>query len=286
MDKISCKQFEFFYKITRDNIDFDNSSVIDDENLMRWGHFFGFDNISGSNGFFEIKSPYLRESVISTTSKCINRLRQLVVSTASINGAPLTSSLEFLLEKYYKNKRIFLLEDVSLFASIFKFFCRKHHIELVTSEFLGEGKDSGEIVNGVMHIDIQSTHFDSNYFDLILHTEVFEHVPDAPRGETEIVRLLKKNGKAVFTAPFEFNGAVDNVYARVDKNEIVYLKEPIYHDDPVAADGKCLVFRTFSFPGMKGRFNKLDCDFYSQYFHSSYLGIIGNNAITFIVNKK
>lgn len=283
----SYRHFEYFYTygLGQQMVQLDNSCVSYDEKLMSLGHFYGFDNIKGIDTFFEITTPVLRETVISTSSKCINRLRQLVVSIASLHGVSLITDLETLLSTFYIGKRILLLEDISFFASVLKHHCKKHGIELYTSEFLGEGKNSGEVINGTLHVDIQKTHFEDNFFDLILHTEVFEHVPDAIGAEKEVVRILKGKGAAIFTVPFEHNRETDNVYAQVSSKGINYLQEPVYHEDPVSPDGKCLVFRTFSMPEMLKRYTNLGCAFTCEYFHSRYLGILGNNAFTFIAKK-
>ena len=278
--------FEFYYKSEKGLLNLDNSCVLKDEKLMSLGSFYGFDNISGVDTFFEITSPVLRESVTSKSSRCINRIRQMVVSLASIHGVSLTTSLEDLLKTFYLNKRILLLEDVSAFASVLKHYCKRYNIELFTSEFLGQNKKPGEVVSGTLHVDIQKTHFPDNFFDLILHTEVFEHVPDATAGEKEIARILNKNGSAIFTVPFEFDRKTDNIYAELTSNGIKFFQEPIYHEDPVSEDGKCLVFRTFSLPEMSSRFNALGCTFRCEYFHSQFLGILGNNAFTFIAQKR
>ncbi len=279
------KYFEYFYQFRETNVELDNRCVKADERLMAQGHFYGYDNIVDRSTFFEINNPFLRETVESNVSKCHNRIRQIIVSLASFHNAPLESSLEFLLKTFYLNKRILLLEDTSFFASIFKFLCQKYQIELVTSEFLGTKYKSGQVINEILNVDIQNTHFQNNFFDLILHTDVFEHVPDAVIAEKEIVRILNKNGAIIFTAPFEYDRDTDNLYAEYINNKIKYYQEPIYHEDPISEDGKCLVFRTFSFKDMKKRYNLLGCRFTCEYFHSKYLGILGNNAFTFLVTK-
>ena len=185
------KHVDFYYKFTEGNVALDFSKVTTDEGIMKNGSYFAHDNITGVDCFFEITSHVLRESVLSSISKCTNRIRQLVVSIASLNNAELITDLENLLANYYKNKRILLLEDKSPFAAIFKLFCRRHNIDLITSEFFGEDMPSGSFVDNILHVNIEKTHFPHNHFDLILHTDVFEHVPDALTGEKEVVRIFK-----------------------------------------------------------------------------------------------
>lgn len=277
---------DFLHTVSTGNLFLDNSFLADDERLMKSGSFFGYDNILGETTFFEIHSNNLRDSVISVKSSCINRVRQLVSSVAILNKMDPAVSLEELIRKKYVGKKILLLEHNSKFASIFSFYSKRHEAELITSEYFGSTYKSGDIIDTVLNVDIQKTHFPDNYFDLILHTDVFEHVPDAPEAEKEVVRILKPGAAVVFTVPFDYSAAEDDIYADIFNNEIRYFKEPVFHDDPVSPDGKCLVFRVFSFPATKKRFKELGCKFQCNYIHSKYMGILGNNAYSFIAVKK
>lgn len=46
--------------------------------------------------------------------------------------------------------------------------------------------------------------FPENHFDVVLCTEVLEHVPDVPRAIGELARLVKVGGHIVITTPFAF----------------------------------------------------------------------------------
>ncbi len=277
---------DFLYQVTSGNLFIDNSCLADDEMLMREGRFYGYDNLINESTFFEIHSNNLRDSVISSKSHTINRIRQLIVSLSLFHKQHPATPLEELLKNKYAGKRVLLLENNSYFASVFSFFCKKYNVQLFTSEFFGEQYRSGEIVNNVLHVDIQDTHFEDNFFDLIIHTDVFEHVPDATKGEREIARILKPGGCAIFTVPFDFAAHEDNIFASIENGGIKYFQEPIYHDDPIAEDGKCLVFRIFAFPSTSKRFEELRCQLQCNYFHSRYMGILGNNAYSFTVIKQ
>jgi SAM-dependent methyltransferase len=277
---------EYFYVSTGDVFALDNSQVEKDEHLMRLGHFWGYDNLIGQSCFFEIHSDNLRESVHSTLSRCSNRIRQLVASLAILHQLDISSSMEDILRRKYKGKRILLLEERSAFASVFMHLCKSQGIDLVTSEYFGSEYKSGEYVDSVLHVDIQNTGFPENYFDLIIHTDVFEHIPFAPQGEQEIARILKPQGHALFSVPFGFNLTTDDIYAEFIGRELFFHKEAVYHDDPMASDGRCLVFRIFSIVDMSSRYKRLNCAFTSYYFHCRQMGIIGNNACIFIATKK
>lgn len=56
-------------------------------------------------------------------------------------------------------------------------------------------------------MDICDLNFENNSFDTVICSEVLEHVKDYKKGFSEIVRVLKKNGKILFTSPYlsEYN---------------------------------------------------------------------------------
>ena len=277
---------DFCHVATSGPLFLDNSCVVNDEKLMKRGNFFGFDNLINENTFFEIHSDNLRDSVISVKSKCMNRIRQLVASLALFHKLDVATPMGEILARNYVGGRILLLEHNSHFASVLSVICCQNNVELVTAEYFGEKYKSGETVNTVLNVDIQNTHFPDDYFDLILHTDVFEHLPDAARGEMETVRILKPGRCIIFTAPFDYSAMEDHLFAEVVNGETVYHREPIYHHDPVAPDGKCMLFRIFAFSSLQKRFNAVGCDFCCNYLHSRYLGILGNNAYCFIAAKK
>lgn len=277
---------DFLHFGEEESLFLDNREVEQDELLMRLGHFWGFDNVTGQQTFFEIHSNNLRESVHSVNSRCSNRIRQLIVALSLHHGMPPTSTLENILASYYRGKKVLLLEHNSAFASVFMYYCRKLEIDLVTTEYFGDIYESGLMVQSVLHLDIIHSHFPDSSFDLIIHTDVFEHVSDAPAGEKEVMRILKKDGCSVFTVPFDFELVDDDIYAETLGNKIIYKKEPVYHDDPVSPDGRCLVFRIFSLRGMTKRFADMGCRLRYYYFHARQLGILGNNACAFVATRK
>lgn len=52
--------------------------------------------------------------------------------------------------------------------------------------------------------DIASLPLSDNYFDVIICTEVLEHVSDTYRAVKEIGRVLKRGGKVIITTPFSY----------------------------------------------------------------------------------
>src|SRR5438874_8625583 len=82
--------------------------------------------------------------------------------------------------------------------------------------------------------------------DVVLSSDVFEHIPDPYRAHAEIFRILESGGRHVFTVPFHPGEFLDDRRALVDaEGKNVLLKEPIYHLDPLRPEG-VLVYNIFS----------------------------------------
>jgi SAM-dependent methyltransferase len=114
------------------------------------------------------------------------------------------------------------------------------------SEYFGPQYKSGEIVNGVRHEDLQQLSFENDSFDILISADVFEHIPDPYKAHTEIFRVLKPGGRHIFTVPFYQEQILDERRAIInEKNEVIHLKEPLYHCDPLSSKG-ILVYNIFS----------------------------------------
>jgi SAM-dependent methyltransferase len=114
------------------------------------------------------------------------------------------------------------------------------------SEFFGNQYKSGQIVNGVRNEDLQHLSFDDNSIDILISADIFEHLPDPYQAHKEIFRVLKSGGRHIFTVPFYQEQFLDEKRAVIDENnEIIHLKKPLYHLDPLSPAG-ILVYNIFS----------------------------------------
>lgn len=71
---------------------------------------------------------------------------------------------------------------------------------LVVSEYV-EGVEPGSVVDGVRREDLQALTFEDSSFDLVLTSEVFEHVADPWKAFSEVRRVLRLGGHHIFTVP-------------------------------------------------------------------------------------
>jgi SAM-dependent methyltransferase len=91
--------------------------------------------------------------------------------------------------------------------------------------------------------------FPDNRFDIVITSDVMEHVRLDDRAHREIARVLKPGGIYLFTVP-HFRD-VRQTYLRVqvvdpdDPSQDVYLTEKEYHGDANAEEGRALSYRSY-----------------------------------------
>lgn len=102
----------------------------------------------------------------------------------------------------------------------------------------------GEYRDGVQCQDIMNLTFEDSTFDLVITSDIFEHVRKPLAGFAELRRVLKANGVHVFSIPV-FHPMPPNTHSRVDTSgpTDVFLDPPRYHGD--GAGGKSLVYNDF-----------------------------------------
>jgi SAM-dependent methyltransferase len=148
------------------------------------------------------------------------------------------------------------------------------------SEYLGPDHEPGEVVGSTTHQDLMALSYDDMSIDLVLSSDVFEHVPDPYRAHAEVHRVLRPRGHHVFTVPFHQHAHLDDVRARMnDDGGVEYLAEAIYHDDPVRPEG-VLVFTIFGLE-MLVRLAEVGFDTKMYCLWSPWRAIVGPNALVF-----
>jgi SAM-dependent methyltransferase len=150
----------------------------------------------------------------------------------------------------------------------------------VCSEFFGSQYKSGDIVNGVMHQDLMALSFRDNFFDYIITSDVFEHIPDPYMGHQEVHRVLKPGGRHIFTVPFYQAEILDEKRASIDtEGKMTYHKNPWYHVDPIRPEG-ILTYTVFSLE-MLVKLSKIGFRTNMYLLYRPYNGILGPNGLVF-----
>jgi SAM-dependent methyltransferase len=133
--------------------------------------------------------------------------------------------------------------ELSSRGALFAFLMRRFP-DLYFSEYFTD-LPPGESRRGVPCQDVQALTLPGGSFDLVTHTEVFEHVPDDRKGFGEIFRVLRPGGVMVFTVPLtEAQSTVERAEMLPD-GTVRHLLEPEYHSDRIRGKGTILVFRNY-----------------------------------------
>jgi len=100
---------------------------------------------------------------------------------------------------------------------------------------IAEGK------NPRAYADFQTLHYTDASFDVVIASDVFEHVRNDADGYREIFRVLKRGGSLVLTVPYDHEQA--ETIRRVDTSgkEDVPILEPEYH----GGGGHTLTYRNY-----------------------------------------
>jgi SAM-dependent methyltransferase len=153
------------------------------------------------------------------------------------------------------------------------------------SEYFGPERRGGDIVDGVEHQDLQDLSLADESVDIIISSDVFEHLARPYDAHREVYRVLRDGGRHIFTVPFHQNGYRDERRAVLDGDgAIEHLAEPIYHLDPVSADGGVLVFTIFA---LEMLIHLREIGFVPVMYQQRSLvhGFFGANAIIFEATK-
>jgi len=141
--------------------------------------------------------------------------------------------------------------------------------------------EPGQVHAGVRHEDAHRLSFDDGTFDLVISSDVWEHLADPYQAHREVFRVLKPGGRHIFTVPFYQAALLDETRSVINNNgETEHLLEPIYHVDPISEEG-ILVYSIFSIETLV----KLkDLGFHTTLhkLYSPLRGILGNNGLVLL----
>lgn len=97
------------------------------------------------------------------------------------------------------------------------------------------------IYNGkAMSQNLEQQSFSDQQFDIVITQDVLEHILHPKMAFAEIERTLKPGGIHIFTVPIN-NKKKTEIRVTDLGGRIEYLKEPLYHKNPVDANGALVV---------------------------------------------
>lgn len=186
--------------------------------------------------------PFLvdyQSAIIENEKKKLNLRERLICPNCRCN-----SIQRFLIYKIFQNynygDHILLYEKNSQIYQKVK----REIIDLEGFEYLGLDCNEKE-VSGFNCEDICNLSYESESFSFIMANDVFEHTPEYEKAFEEAYRVLKKNGKLLFTVPFDGNSEKTMKRAELGENGIVTLEEEWYHNSRIPDQKPLLVSQIF-----------------------------------------
>jgi SAM-dependent methyltransferase len=120
---------------------------------------------------------------------------------------------------------------------------RRRAADVTLCEFF-DGVPPGGTCDGIRCEDVQRLTFADASFDIVTHTDVFEHVENDATGFRELRRILAPDGLTIFSVPLAPEGLTRERVRRID-GELRYLLPPEYHDDRLRGPGAVLSWRDY-----------------------------------------
>jgi SAM-dependent methyltransferase len=253
-----------------------------DRLALRAGRLPGFCNICGHLTVFEVINPNLRDTVNCQRCRSSNRQRQIaaVLLKDFTRGALKVPGFANIRD-LPRGTVIWIAETT---MALRETLSQRLGENCVSSEYLDPSLPSGQTRDGVLHVDMQRTHFADNSLDYILSSDVMEHIPFVQQALQETHRILKPGGCHIFTAPFYFHRFTNEQRAVLAANgEPEHFRRPWYHDDPLRAEG-ALVFTVFA-PELLCQLEDMGFEASLQHVYSPFRGILGNNGMVVVARK-
>lgn len=133
------------------------------------------------------------------------------------------------------------LLDTDNFSAISNLFRRTPGY--IRCSYLPDRPWGSEIEPNYYNINLENIDFDNQSFDIVLTSDVMEHVRNADTAHVEIQRILKPNGAYIFNVPYDEDSEYDIQLVDTTSAEDKYLCSPQYHGDPLT--GGILAYRIF-----------------------------------------
>jgi SAM-dependent methyltransferase len=200
--------------------------------------FYDFPNLELRR---EHKIGLLRETL--HCRKCDSSMRDRVLAR------------QLLLQISYKNNKIYNsikdlkqadLMDIKIlntdaYSAISKLL--KDFPNYIRSSFTDPENLDSLIGSNYYNINLEKIGFPDNYFDIVLTSDVMEHVRDIDAAHREIARILKVGGKYIFTVPYDPTCLTHHILVDTQHSVDRHLVKPQYHGDPI--NGGIIAYRVF-----------------------------------------
>ena len=210
------------------------------KNLMvKYSAYYSYCSVCGEKCGFADMAPSVRESF--QCDSCRASLRERVVAEAIISvfgRGKCNSVVNLICELNFAKLKIF---EPGISGAIRKILSDLPNYQNL---FYYPGHPMGSLVDGIRNENLEELTFSDNTFDLVITSDIFEHIRHPWQAFKEIHRVLIRGGVHIFSIP----GTIplnDTTRARVDVSDSndVHILEPIYHGD--GKGGESLVYNDF-----------------------------------------
>ena len=167
-----------------------------------------------------------REGLVTCGINARMRAVLFLINEITCNSSPYTLTM-------------FATEAITPFSMVLKSIFPR----LICSEY-GADEAARQALFPIPHQDLMGLTLPNDSFDLVTTNEVIEHVPDIDRALVEVARVLKPGGWHVGTFPFRYLDNASDLRTKIVDGQVVHLREPEWHGNPVDPSGGSLVFET------------------------------------------
>lgn len=213
---------------------------------------------------FEARFNWLRDHYKCTRCGTIPRQRALV----------------YFLSQIRPNWRVLEIHESSPSLGYFRNQCANYSHSFYFEDIL-----PGTYHDGNRCENLESLTFADDSFDIFITQDVLEHVFHPDQVLSEISRVLREGGMHIFTAPKHKHLVESCRRAQLENGEIVYLKEPEYHGNPISEKGSLVTWDYGAdFDDLIGKWSDFRTSCYVM--RDRYLGIDGEYLDVFVTQKQ
>lgn len=216
-----------------------------------WRHYFNC-NVCGHKGvpLFDFPDPllrrehnigHLRETLQCKQCGATMRHRTLAAALLRVLSTRAKLKISAIRDIDTSSLQGLKILDTDAFSPISKRL--KHLSGYTVSSFRPDLAFDTEIGPGYLNLNLENMRLESSSFDIVLTSDVMEHVRGVDNAHKEIARILKTGGHYIFTVPYDPAIAEHKVLVDTSGTEDVYLVPPQYHGDPLS--GGILAYRVF-----------------------------------------